>query len=399
MILINSYLHRQTFYSVIKRWMYHRAHLHDAELITRLVHFNNAYISRYLQRFTEMVFKNLFGQNLKTRFAIVKRDLKDIIVTNPPSHNSRIKELIDSYHMYPERYYRETPFHGTLYFQPTSNGDLYLGSDRIKRVRRLAEKCARRIIDHTFEAIKARADELATDRARQLGVTREALVSHPGEMLTEFLKAEDRLLDDLRNHKPVSFAEDLAINDVAGIKIIMEDDDYCRVLELFNQAPDCEVIEEEPHQGHYNAINLIIRHTPPKSEILARPLGKPMLELIKRRGLDPEQANREFANFVHTGEDQVNIEVIVCNYQEMLESEIGRCIHEDRIINQRLQQEYRGHLAKNIEYLMVYLFNFAVSPQIEIGELPIKLWNRYLPDYFDEVMRSLFEIPPLRLVD
>jgi len=80
----------------------------------------------------------------------------------------------------------------------------------------------------------------------------------------------------------------------------------------------------------------------------------------------------------------------------------GAYCHRDPDASQQhpqQQQEYRGHLAKNIEYLMVYLFNFAVSPQIEIGELPIKLWNRYLPDYFDEVMRSLFEIPPLRLVD
>jgi hypothetical protein len=77
----------------------------------------------------------------------------------------------------------------------------------------------------------------------------------------------------------------------------------------------------------------------------------------------------------------------------MLESEIGRCMHEDRIIEQRLRQPYNGHLAKNIEYLMEYLFVFPYSSQFEIGELPIKLWNRYLPDYFDEVLRKLYHIP------
>jgi hypothetical protein len=74
-------------------------------------------------------------------------------------------------------------------------------------------------------------------------------------------------------------------------------------------------------------------------------------------------------------------------------------MHEDRIAKQRLLQEYRGPLAKNIEYLMVFLFNFAVSPQSTLGEPPVQLWNRYLPDYFDEVMRLLFEIPPLRLLE
>jgi hypothetical protein len=42
---------------------------------------------------------------------------------------------------------------------------------------------------------------------------------------------------------------------------------------------------------------------------------------------------------------------------------------------------------------MEYLFTFPVSGKLEIGELPIKLWNRYLPDYFDEVLRNLFQVP------
>jgi len=48
---------------------------------------------------------------------------------------------------------------------------------------------------------------------------------------------------------------------------------------------------------------------------------------------------------------------------------------------------------------MVYIFNFAVSPRNELGDLPIKLWTRYLPDYFDEILRSLYDIPPLRLAE
>jgi hypothetical protein len=42
---------------------------------------------------------------------------------------------------------------------------------------------------------------------------------------------------------------------------------------------------------------------------------------------------------------------------------------------------------------MEYLFVFPYTSQFEIGELPIKLWNRYLPDYFDEVLRKLYHIP------
>jgi hypothetical protein len=40
-----------------------------------------------------------------------------------------------------------------------------------------------------------------------------------------------------------------------------------------------------------------------------------------------------------------------------------------------------------------------MSTQRELSELPIKLWNRYLPDYFDEVLKDLFNIPSDGLLD
>jgi hypothetical protein len=156
---------------------------------------------------------------------------------------------------------------------------------------------------------------------------------------------------------------------------------------------DCEIVEQERHSGRYNATNLIVSFRPPREEILVQPLSKTIIEIMQIRGLSPEESNNAFIEFVRSGEECVNLEVIVSNYEEMLESEIGRCMHEDRIIEQRLRQQYRGHLARNIVYLMEYLFTFPVSGKLEIGELPIKLWNRYLPDYFDEVLRNLFQLP------
>jgi len=82
-----------------------------------------------------------------------------------------------------------------------------------------------------------------------------------------------------------------------------------------------------------------------------------------------------------------------------LESEIGRCMHEERIIEQRKAQQYRRYLAENITYLIEYLFLFPASLETEIYELPIKLWNRYLPDYLDDVLRKLFRLPPSAILD
>jgi len=213
-------------------------------------------------------------------------------------------------------------------------------------------------------------------------------------MLGEFLDAEERFVEDLQRQREIKGATDLVINDVAGVKVVLEDDEQGRIRAALDNIEHCRVMEEERHQGRYNAVNLVVRIEPPKAELIRGSLPASMYAVMANRGVAPSQADRNFADFVHSGEEDVYLEVIVSNYQEMLESEIGRCMHEDRMIAQRLRQQYRGHLAKNVEYLMRYLFLFTLSNQGELKDLPVKLWDRYLPDYFDGVIAGLFQIPP-----
>ncbi|MBU1964982.1 MAG: hypothetical protein KKD24_04105 [Proteobacteria bacterium] len=400
MITINSFLHREVLNDIIRRWMYDEARPSDADLITRLVHFNHIFVSRYLELFAGRIFRGLHPGDLSSRSVQIKGELKDALVKDPPSHNERIDELIRDYHRNPGRFYRETPFHGRLYFTRRNGFSAYVGSSRIKRIRRLAEKSARRIIDRIFDTIKKHAETLADERARLLGIPRERLLTTPADMTEEFLRAENRLLDDLRAKRPIAGdGESLMINDVAGMKIIQEAPEQRKLMTLLGQIPGCEVVEGEVHAGKYNATNLIVRFRPPREEILARPLGPGILHIMQARGFSPYEANRSFAEFVRSGEDDVLVEIIVSSYQEMLESEIGSSIHEDRIIEQRLCQQYRGPLARNIQCLLEYLFVFPASHRRELGELPIKIWNRYLPDYFDEILKRLFRIPSDNFLD
>jgi len=395
MIRINSFLHREVLNDIIRRWMYDEARPSDADLITRLVHFNHIFVTRYLDNFAGLVFRGLHPGALSSRPVQIKGDLKDALVVAPPYRNERIDELIRDYHRDSGRFYRETPFHGTLYFIRRDGFSAYVGSSRIKRVRRLAEKSARRIIDRIFDTIKRHAETLADERARLLGIPRENLLTTPADMTEEFLRAENQLLEDLRHKRPIAGdGEVLVINDVAGLKVIQEAPEQRKLMTLLDQMPGCEVVEEEIHTGRYNATNLIVRFRPPREEILTRPLGPGILNIMQARGFSPYEANRSFAEFVRSGEEDVLVEIIVSNYQEMLESEIGLSIHEDRIIAQRLCQQYRGPLSRNIQCLLEYLFAFPASYRQELGELPIKIWNRYLPDYFDEILKQLFRIPP-----
>jgi hypothetical protein len=399
MIRIDSYLHRTVLSGLVRRWMHHEVDAADAGLIARLINFNHLYVSRYLHLFTEGIFRELYPDGVTQRPALRKGDLKDALVNRAPYRNARIDELIRDYRSRPERYYRDTPFHGMLFFAQGEGIETCIGSSRIKRARRLAEKTARRIIDRIFVNIKKHAEELAEERARRLGISRDQLVTPLEEMQEEFLKAERRLLEDLQQGRPFAEDEDVVISDVAGIKMILEAPQQEQLIALLNRFPDCRIVEQEFHNGRYNATNLIVCFSPDRERILSRPVGGRILTLMQARGSDPEQVQQAFADFVRTGEPSVSLEIIVSNYEETLESEIGRCIHEDRIIRQRLTQQYRGHLSKNIEYLMEFLFAFPMSAQRELTELPIKLWNRYLPDYFDEVLKNLFDIPTNGLLD
>jgi len=393
MIRINSYLHREELLEIIRRWMYSDVHPADAGRVTRLVHFNQEYIARYLREFAVRLFRGLFGMDPVFQPVTVKGELKDCLVARPPYRNERIDRLIRDYAAFPGHYFRETPFDGWLVFVGREDPAALAGSMRIKRDRRLAEKAARRITDRIFDRIRAHADQLAEARARRLGIQPGQLVTTPEDMRDEFLRAEARLLENLRHRQAIEDGQPLAINDVAGLKLILPGDRLGELESVLASMNGCSVLEKEQHTGHYNAVNYIVRLEPPREALLAEPLSAGVVEILKRKGDDPEAAAREFLAFVRSGEPDVHLEIIVSDYQETLESEIGRCMHEDRIIEQRLRREYRGSMAKNMEYLLEYLFAFAASPRRELETLPVKLWDRYLPDYFDGVLKALYGIP------
>ncbi|MGZ6236087.1 MAG: hypothetical protein ACXWMJ_02050, partial [Syntrophales bacterium] len=122
----------------------------------------------------------------------------------------------------------------------------------------------------------------------------------------------------------------MIINDEAGMKVILEDSQQGELLSVLQHMEGCEIVEEELHRGKYNATNVIVRYSPPREEILSQPLSETIIDIMRHRGSRPGDSNREFAEFVRSGEEHIYLEIIVSDYEEMLESEIGRCMHEDR---------------------------------------------------------------------
>jgi len=85
--------------------------------------------------------------------------------------------------------------------------------------------------------------------------------------------------------------------------------------------------------------------------------------------------------------------VILSTFPDMVESELGSSIHEERIITQRDNKPYKGYIPVNVEFLVEYLFAVGFSPKVHVDYLPIKLWGRYLPDTVISHIRDLYQIP------
>jgi hypothetical protein len=397
MIRIWGFIHREALQDLIGRWMLDRLEPSDRMALMRLVHFNSVYVARYLPLLTEGLLHRLHGCHLTSRMSLNKGDLKDQLIAHRPAHlrtqstggSERTSRLIAAYQAEPGLFYRETPFRGILYLAELDGRPTYVGSNRIKRIRRLAEKSARKVVDWLHAEIKRQAE-----RDQEFNGALADALKHAEP--PELERVEGVLMRRLRDTPPAQWPDDLEINDVAGIKVVIEPDEEEPLLGAL-QDLGCRLVEREPHTGAYTALNLIVDYQPDKARILAQALPAKVIGVFREHGIQAGEANRWFDAFVRSGEASVRVEIICSDYEQTLEGEIGRCMHEDRIIRQRQRREYQGHLAQNVEFLLELLFTLPAAPDVRLERLPVRLWDRYLPDYFDEVKRALFHLPSVEL--
>jgi hypothetical protein len=390
MITITGFIHRETLHDLIGRWMLDRFEPSDPTALLELVHFNSVYVARYLPLLAEGLLQGVHGARISRRTCFTKGDLKDQLVAYLPGASERSSRLVADYRADPGRFYRETPFRGTLFFADSDGQRRYVGSSRIKRIRRLAEKSARKVVDWLYEEIlrQSRSDPRLPESGATIGDLAHDL---------DRLEAQGRVLMHRLRAMPVpGWPHDVEINDVAGIKVVIAPDMQRRPLQVLLDM-GCRLVEREVHRGDYSAVNLLVDVCPDKDCILAQGLPEKVVRVFGAHGISPRETRRMFETFVLGGEPAVRVEIICSDAEETLESEIGRCMHEDRIIRQRLGRTYQGHLSRNLEFLLEYLFALPAAPEARLDRLPVRLWERYLPDYFDEVKRALFRVPSVEL--
>ncbi len=397
MLSLEGYVHRERLAEIIRRWMVNRPEPGDVRQLKEIVNFNNHIARLWLNRLGTGLLERLHATGVRWVPIRNKGQLKDFVVSHLTYTNERIEAMCSHYRRYPEDYYRETPIDGGMYTSATGQ-PRFLGSDRLKRFRRVAEKGARRMVDFMLDRIRANANALADERARDLGVTRAELTTPPEQMAEEFAHAERRLLKAFKRGTIEAELPLMEIPDVAGLKVIAESSEYGRLLEALHATGSCDIVESERHAGAYNATNLRVSHRLPFDTLRNTPPSGHALRTLVYRGFDTGTVARDYQAFLASAEGTVSLEIIVSNFQDFLESEIGRSMHEERILYQRSHRDYNGPMATNARYLMDYILNLCRAPDMrEVADVPIKLWVKYMPDFMEHLIRDMHSSEKVRL--
>jgi hypothetical protein len=384
-----SMIHRERLFRLTSRWFADTLEPDDGRLITEIFVYEFLVSSDTVQRFASDVLRLGGRVPARWRRCFFKDELRRAIVEACRSTNDRTRELLALFATRPEEFFPRTPTDLLV----ASHSDAGLaGMLRFKSIRRLAEKASRRIADRLSEEIYGTARALAEARARAAGLSLPQLVSSPEAMAEEFASAERIVSQEFQDRCIVLEPHHMAIDDAIGLKFVGSGEELERIESAVRQHPDARVAERSVHTGRYRDTQLLVDLTlPPPAAILDRHRGRDWSP-ARNRGLCPEVLERDFPAYVETGERTIRCEVILTTFDDLVESEFGRCMHEERILQQRGAAPYRGRIARNASFIIEYLLMIAVSPTVEVPALPVKMWGRYLEDAFSSAVWALYGV-------
>jgi hypothetical protein len=389
-VYITSFVHREELFDIAERWLCNRLEPTDGLRLTQIFICDGFVLGETLGAFARLLLSAIYEKPFRASPVLFKGDLGESLCKHAGIKTPRVEELLRQYRANQDFFYVEAPVNGIVC---TDEEGCLLALYRIKRPRRIAEKANRYIANWIFRMVQSRAQQMAEERARKLSIPLSYLLTPEEEMAREFTFAEEAIAQTFKEGTAKFDRSALTMNDVGGIKIVGDEETLLRVEEFLKKHPSVNIIEEEEHQGAYRARNMIVdvpwdRETVCRTylEVQAwkRYLGRGIGKNELRKGIDP---------FLHNVAPRIRFELILSTFPDLVESELGMSIHEERIIAQRGHKMYKGYIPMNVEFLIEYLFCVGLSPQIRVDRLPVKLWGRYLPDTIGYHIRQLYHLP------
>jgi hypothetical protein len=347
-------------------------------------------LAETLESLTKDLLTRILPESIEQKRIHFKGELREAICRGSESVTERDLKLFAWYRKNPDFYYREAPIDGVMCL---GKDNQLIGLYRVKRPRRIAEKANRKIANWIFSVVQSKAQQMAAERARKFGIPLEFLLTPESEMVGEFVEAEKAISQSFREGS-IEFDRDaLTIHDVGGIKLIAEDNQLSDLENALRNDPKIRILDKESHLGNYRATNLVLESPWDVDHVFRRYHECRCWERYSNRGIPESDLKRGLESLLVDPKMTMNVELILSNFPDLVESELGNSIHEERIIAQRDSKVYKGYIPINVEFLLEYLFAVGFSPQIHIEQLPIKLWGRYLPDTLISYVRSLYHLP------
>ena len=386
---LTAFLHREALFDITNRWLSNRLREDDPLAITKIITYDSFAAWEMLQEFIDALLTPLIRAPVHKRKLRDKKELKDFICNVNFRSSEHIQNLVASYRNMSEFYYVGSPMAGYIYY----NEHRRLACiSRFKRAKRIAEKASRYASMILSETVKTTARELTDLMVNHADSTTE-------KSLGPLLKAEKEVMDRIKNNGITLPVEPMKIKDIIGAKIIDHGFGERALEAVISEMSGVAIVEKERHSGNYNAIHYVVELRVDFDYLVQRFSDSHQSFDCTKRGLPQENIQEDFARFIVTGSNSVQVDLILTTFEELIESEIGRSMHETRIFLQRQQQTYFGNIPTNVEYIIEYLLAVALSPVVFIDEIPIKIWGRYLPDSLSYSIRKLHNMPEHSLIE
>lgn len=391
---LSSFIHREDLFDITERWLLGRLEPDDGMRITKILFCDGFVLGQTLEAVASLLLKTVYNQPFRRVHIQFKGQLRDAICQSSEDGNTRTKELIHLYQTNPEFFYREAPINGTMC---VDHQDHLLALYRVKRPRRIAEKANRYVANWIFRLVQDRAREMAEERAQKHNIPLKELITPAKHMDFEFIAAEKDIAERFRDNNIELDKAVLKIHDVGGLKIVASEDRLSQLEKELSKDPNIKVIDRENFSGSYQATSLIIEVPWDQEHVCRSYMDMRAWDRYLDRGLAEAELKKGLEPFLEGSKPTVKMELILSTFADMVESELGNSLHEERIIAQRDNKVYKGYIPMNVEFLIEYLFAVGVSPTIHIERLPIKLWGRYLPDTVIDQIRALYKMPDCEL--
>jgi len=389
-VYLTSFVHREDLFNITQRWLCGCLEPTDGLHITRILICDGFVVGETLGTMADLLLGIIHEGPFQKENIHFKGELRDALCRSAENATPRVGDLILYYRTNPDFFYREAPVSGVVCLD---KGRRLIGFYRIKRPRRIAEKANRYIANWIFRMVQDRAREMAGERASKLGIPMERLLTPKEEMAREFTNAEGIIAEKFKEGSIDLDRTALTIHDVGGIKIVGDDESLSHLQRRLSSYSTIKVAEKERYLGNYQAKSLILEVSWDKELICRRYKESRAWKKYLNRGIPEEELEKGLEPLLGGAKPTLNIELILSTLPDMVESELGNSIHEERIIAQRNNKVYKGYIPMNVEFLIEYLFAVGMSPRVSIDSLPIKLWGRYLPDTISSHIRELYHMP------